>query len=58
MASADRQRAGLVPVNYIKVIKPNSGTNGDEQSVKEKENKMEQPATSIADLDKFYVQEL
>lgn len=56
MASADRQRAGLVPVNYIKVIKPSSGS--DEQSVKQQESKIEQPVTSIADLDKYYTQEL
>lgn len=56
MASTDRQRAGLVPVNYIKVIKPNGV--GEEQSLKQKETKIEQPATSIADLNKYYTEEL
>lgn len=56
MASTDHQRAGLVPVNYIKVIKPNTDSEG--QSVQQNESKMEQPATSIADLDKYYGQEL
>lgn len=56
MASTDRQRAGLVPVTYIKVIKPNGGS--DEQSVKQQESKIDQPVASIADLDKYYTQEL
>ncbi|KAL0811937.1 hypothetical protein ABMA28_009343 [Loxostege sticticalis] len=54
MATADRQHAGLVPVNYIKVIKPTNQVEGTQSN-----ETAEKPAgPSIAELDKFYGQEL
>ncbi|XP_014368356.2 probable peroxisomal membrane protein PEX13 [Papilio machaon] len=52
MATTDRQFAGLVPVNYIKVIRPN---NGDVTQ----NNTVEKPIESNPeDLDKIFKQEL
>ncbi|XP_049880111.1 probable peroxisomal membrane protein PEX13 [Pectinophora gossypiella] len=60
MASTDRQHAGLVPVNYIKVIKPVDGANptANQTVPNEKSEKTEVTGASIPDLDKFYKQEL
>ncbi|XP_063833622.1 peroxisomal membrane protein PEX13 [Ostrinia nubilalis] len=52
MATTDRQHAGLIPVNYIKVIKPTNQVEGTQNETQEK------PGPSIAELDKLYGQEL
>ncbi|CAG9792644.1 unnamed protein product [Diatraea saccharalis] len=54
MATKDRQSAGLVPVNYIKVIRPTQ--DGDQaNNTMEKTEKIE---PSIDNLEKYYNQEL
>lgn len=51
MATTDRQFAGLVPVNYIKVIRPNNEAANNETVEKPTESNPE-------DLDKIFKQDL
>ncbi|CAG5055095.1 unnamed protein product [Parnassius apollo] len=55
MASTDRQHAGLVPVTYIKVIRPN---NNNEEKVNNDTNINKQTETNVDDLEKYYGQDL
>lgn len=54
MASTDRQHAGLVPVNYIKVIKP---TNHEENEQKNDTSAV-RTEPNVPDLEKYYGEEL
>ncbi|XP_059055733.1 peroxisomal membrane protein PEX13 [Achroia grisella] len=57
MASTDKQHAGMVPVNYIKVIKP-TNPNEDNQNVTTNESKEKTVEPTFNELDKFYGNEL
>lgn len=56
MGSTDRQHAGLVPVNYIKVIRPTNGEAGNSNLESSEKEKVTEP--KMEDLDKFYGDEL
>ncbi|XP_046973516.1 peroxisomal membrane protein PEX13 [Vanessa cardui] len=59
MASSDRQTAGLVPVNYIKVVKPtNQSENDNNQNLTSKPTDNPAPEQCTAELEKYYGQEL
>ncbi|XP_050356182.1 probable peroxisomal membrane protein PEX13 [Nymphalis io] len=59
MASSDRQTAGLVPVNYIKVIKPtNQSENDNNQNQVSKPTDNPAPEKCTAELEKYYGQDL
>ncbi|KAM3961462.1 peroxisomal biogenesis factor 13 [Aphomia sociella] len=56
MATTDRQHAGLVPVNYIKVIKPANNNDSNENVTSNPPEKSAEP--SFNDLEKYYGNEL
>ncbi|RVE45686.1 hypothetical protein evm_009656 [Chilo suppressalis] len=57
MATKDKQNAGLVPVNYIKVIKPQSSNQNGSQNDTTDE-KIEKAEPAVETLDRYYNQEL
>lgn len=59
MATTDRQTAGLVPVPYIKVVKPiNSSENQNNQTNSNDKVSKTENTESLNDLEKYYGQEL
>lgn len=61
MATTDRQFAGLVPVTYIKVIKPaneNDRSQSQNQTINNDKVSKEETNDKLNDLEKYYGQEL
>ncbi|XP_026750398.2 probable peroxisomal membrane protein PEX13 [Galleria mellonella] len=58
MGSTDRQHAGLVPVNYIKVIKPTNSNDNQNTTTTSSESKDKIADPAFNDLDKYYGNEL
>lgn len=58
MGTADRQFAGLVPVPYIKVIKPANPNDNENQTMTNDKVSKEETNDKLNDLEKYYGQEL